>query len=81
MATQPESALSHLECPLCGRRHEADILQNLCHDCDKPLLARYDLSSAARALSASGWLHPEETVLLFNTGSGHKHAHLWPGGA
>ncbi|NTV97046.1 MAG: pyridoxal-phosphate dependent enzyme, partial [Thiobacillus sp.] len=51
MELQPESALSHLECPLCGRRHEADILQNLCHGCGKPLLARYDLAAAARTLT------------------------------
>lgn len=51
MELQPESALSHLECPLCGRRHEADRLQNLCHDCGKPLLARYDLAAAARTLT------------------------------
>ena len=46
-----ESSLSHLECPLCGRRHDADVLQNLCTDCGKPLLARYDLSVAARTLT------------------------------
>jgi threonine synthase len=46
-----ESSLSHLECPLCGRRHDADVLQNLCTDCGKPLLARYDLSAASRTLT------------------------------
>ncbi len=24
-----------------------------------------------------GWLKPDETVVLFNTGSGLKYAHLW----
>jgi threonine synthase len=39
-----DSALSHLECSDCGRRHEADRLQNLC-GCGGPLLARYDLAA------------------------------------
>jgi threonine synthase len=38
----PFSALSHLECPRCGRTHDADRLTNLC-GCGSPLLARYDL--------------------------------------
>jgi threonine synthase len=38
--------LTHLECGYCGKRHEADRLWNLCTDCDKPLLARYDLDRA-----------------------------------
>ncbi len=28
-------------------------------------------------LLASGWIAPDETVVLFNTGSGLKYAHLW----
>lgn len=51
MIGPPESSLSHLECPLCGRRHDAEALQNLCTDCGKPLLARYDLAAAARTLT------------------------------
>ncbi len=51
MIGQSESSLSHLECPLCGQRHDADILQNLCTDCGKPLLARYDLALAAQTLT------------------------------
>ncbi len=43
--------LTHLECALCGRRHDADRLQNLCPACGKPLLARYDLAAAAHALA------------------------------
>jgi len=45
------SALSHLQCSSCGRRHDADRLQTLCPDCGKVLLARYDLARAARTLS------------------------------
>jgi threonine synthase len=39
------SALSHLECALCGRRYPADVLQTLCPPCQRPLLARYDLAA------------------------------------
>jgi threonine synthase len=38
----PYSALSHLECPRCGARHDADQVQGTC-SCGSPLLARYDL--------------------------------------
>ena len=45
------SYLSHLECALCGKVLDADRLWNLCPKCGKPLLARYDLEAARRALS------------------------------
>jgi threonine synthase len=38
--------VTHLECALCGLRHEANTLQNLCRACGKPLLVRYDLEAA-----------------------------------
>jgi threonine synthase len=41
--------LTHLECPRCDARHEADRPQNLC-GCGSPLLARYDLAGVARVL-------------------------------
>jgi len=43
--------VTHLECAACGARHEARRLQNLCVECGKPLLARYDLEGAARTLT------------------------------
>ncbi len=45
------SFLSHLECAMCGKELEADRLWNLCPACGKPLLARYDLERASRAIS------------------------------
>jgi threonine synthase len=42
--------LSHLECPRCGERHDADRLQNLC-GCGSPLLARYDLDAVRQAVA------------------------------
>ncbi|UCG88214.1 MAG: threonine synthase [Gemmatimonadota bacterium] len=43
------SYLSNLECGLCGKELEADKIWNLCPECSKPLLARYDLEAAAKA--------------------------------
>jgi threonine synthase len=31
----------------------------------------------ARKLAASGWIKPEDTVVLFNTGTGYKYAEAW----
>ena len=42
--------ITHLECAACGLRHEAQRLLNLCHECGKPLLVRYNLEQAARSL-------------------------------
>src|ERR1700736_1214209 len=33
--------------------------------------------TAARKLAASGWIKPEENVVLFNTGTGYKYAEAW----
>ncbi|MBP7416297.1 MAG: threonine synthase [Pyrinomonadaceae bacterium] len=43
--------VTHLECALCGLRHEANTVQNLCITCGKPLLVRYDLEKAAETLT------------------------------
>jgi threonine synthase len=42
--------ITHLECAACGLRHEAQRLLNLCRECGKPLLVRYDLERAGRSL-------------------------------
>ena len=54
--------VTHLECALCGLRHEAHTLQNLCVECGKPLLVRYDLENAAQTLT-SGSLASGESSL------------------
>jgi threonine synthase len=54
--------VTHLECALCGLRHEARTLQNLCVECGKPLLVRYDLEKAAETLTQES-LHPRESSL------------------
>src|SRR2546423_4190449 len=43
--------VTHLECAACGTRHEARRLHNLCVECGKPLLVRYDLQVASRPLT------------------------------
>jgi threonine synthase len=43
--------VTHLECAACGTKHEARRLHNLCTQCAKPLLVRYDLKSAAASLT------------------------------
>jgi threonine synthase len=43
--------VTHLECAACGRNYEARRLHNLCAECGKPLLVRYDLAAAARTLT------------------------------
>jgi len=43
--------VTHLECALCGLRHEAQRLHNLCRECGKPLLVRYDLDRAKQSLT------------------------------
>ena len=43
--------VTHLECAACGFRHEARRLHNLCTQCGKPLLVRYDLKRAAVSLT------------------------------
>ena len=40
-----DSALTHLECPECGRHYAADQIQTFCAHCNSPLLALYNLDS------------------------------------
>jgi threonine synthase len=49
--TSTKSTLTHLECGLCGKCYDANQLINLCSECGKPLLARYDLATARQTLT------------------------------
>ena len=49
--TRTKSTLTHLECGNCGKTYDANQLINLCAECGKPLLARYDLGTAALTLT------------------------------
>ncbi len=43
--------VTRLECAACHLEHEARRLLNLCRECGKPLLVRYDLERAASTLT------------------------------
>jgi threonine synthase len=43
--------VTHLECAACHLEHEAQRLLNLCRECGKPLLVRYDLEKVQGALT------------------------------
>jgi len=48
---QENMNVTHLECGACRLRHEARRLHNLCTQCGKPLLVRYDLEGASKSLT------------------------------
>ena len=54
--------VTHLECALCGKEHAARTLQNLCRECGKPLLVRYDLESASSTLKRSTLVERESNL-------------------
>ena len=43
--------VKNLECSFCHREYEARRLQNVCTECGKPLLVRYDLKRIAKFLT------------------------------
>lgn len=43
--------VTHLECANCHKIYEAGKIHNLCVECGKPLLVRYDLAKAAETLT------------------------------
>ena len=43
--------LSHLESSETGKSHAGDQLATVCPDTGRPLIVRYDLDAAGRALS------------------------------
>jgi threonine synthase len=45
------SFVSHVECSVCGRRHDAKRPLTVCESCGQMLAVRYDLSRVAAALS------------------------------
>jgi threonine synthase len=47
------STLTHLACSVCEQTHDSSVWQGLCRECGAPLLARYDLAAAGRAVSPS----------------------------
>jgi threonine synthase len=54
--------VTHLECANCHQIHEANTLHNLCVECGKPLLVRYDLHRAAENLTKDSLIHRPPTL-------------------
>ncbi len=48
-----ENYFSHLECSNCKKTFNSGKVINLCNDCGKPLLAKYDLEKASKELEKS----------------------------
>jgi threonine synthase len=51
MSETIQSALTHLECPECGRHFNPDEPQSICPDCNSPIFAQYDLESLKTRLT------------------------------
>jgi threonine synthase len=48
------SFVSHVECTICGHRHDAKRLLGVCERCGQMLAVRYDLERVARAVTKDG---------------------------
>ncbi|UCD24999.1 MAG: threonine synthase [Gemmatimonadota bacterium] len=60
------SFLSHLECGFCNKEQDADKVWNLCPECSKPLLARYDLEAAAKVFDKDKLATREPTLWRYH---------------
>ncbi len=60
------SFLCHLECALCGEQYDPDQLWNLCPQCARPLLARYDLQAARQRLNRSSIAESDSTLWRYS---------------
>jgi threonine synthase len=60
------SVLTNLECSYCGKTINADKLNNLCPDCDKPLFARYDIKNLPSEFSPKSLQHRETTLWRYH---------------
>ncbi|MBN2072137.1 MAG: threonine synthase [Candidatus Krumholzibacteriota bacterium] len=58
--------LSHLECGLCGKTFDADKIWNLCADCGKPLLVRYDLEAAKKSVQKEALAGRASTIWRYH---------------
>ena len=54
--------ITHLECANCRTNYEAQTLQNLCIECGKPLLVRYDLEKAGETLTKDSLKNREDNL-------------------
>ena len=54
--------VTHLECANCAKTYEGGELHNLCIECGKPLLVRYDLKKAAQILTKNSLSSRESSL-------------------
>ena len=54
--------VTHLECANCHKKYEANKLHNLCIECGKPLLVRYDLKKASETLTKKSLLNRQPNL-------------------
>ena len=54
--------VTHLECAACHKSYEANRLHNLCVECGKPLLVRYDLERAGETLTKESLKHRQTNL-------------------
>jgi threonine synthase len=47
----------HLECSKCKKEYSADKIQTVCHDCNAPLVAVYDIEKVKESLDKSALKH------------------------
>jgi len=57
--------LTHLECSKCRKEVAANTPQRLCPDCQKPLLARYDLDALGKVWNPQTLVGRESTLWRF----------------
>jgi len=60
------SYFTHLECGYCNHRLAADQIWNLCPECQKPLLARYDMQAAKHAWRRESLAAREPTLWRYH---------------
>lgn len=54
--------LSHLECGYCSKVFDKNRIWNLCLDCGKPLLARYNIESAKKSFKKESLVSRDKTL-------------------
>ena len=58
--------VTHLECALCYKRHDALSAQNLCTDCQRPLWVKYDLAAVRKKASKAALTQRPTTLWRYH---------------
>ncbi len=60
------SYFTYLECSYCGKTYDKNKIWNLCTECGKPLLARYDLKTARKEFTKEKINSKENTLWRYS---------------